>query len=167
MFQKIQDVLKKQKHDKKGQSVIELAVGLMLTMVLLTVMFDFAVIIQTKTETMMIARNAVRRVLIKGISPTDGNKNVQNANEAKALMRSLYAQNHFTSGSQKFVSWDEVDSKVYNTPHANTIKNGNTGKNPVYAEACEVTHPMTLSVFRKRGIKICSSYTGSHSSQSR
>ena len=166
MFQKLQAILKKHRHDKKGQSVIELGIGLMLTAVLLTVMFDFALIIQTKTETMMIARNATRWMLLQGINQTNPNINASIANQAKTYMRKLYTYNHSTTASQKVVSWSDSDSKVINTPGTpNPIKNSNAGKNPVYAQACEIVHPMTISVFKKSSIKICSSYTGSHSSQ--
>lgn len=163
MMQKICNLIKKKRKDKKGQAIIELAFGTMLVSAMLMVVFDFALIIQTKTETMMMARNGARLLIMQGISPTNPAKNTANEKKVESHLKGLYQMYHNNSFSRSLVRLTSVEVK--NPPSPMPIRDANTGKNPVYAEVCEVVSPIGKTFYGD--IKICSAYTGYHSSQAK
>ena len=163
MFQKFQKVLEEKEKDKKGQAIIELAFGTMMVGTLLMAIFDFALIVQTKTETMMMARNGVRYMIMQGVSPTSSAKNQEISQKTEGAIKGIYIMNHNTAESKRLVRLGDV--KVENTKHPVPIKNSATGQNPVFVEVCEVVSPIG-STFTGP-VKICSAYGGFHSSQTK
>lgn len=89
MFQKFQKVLEEKEKDKKGQAIIELAFGTMMVGALLMAIFDFALIVQTKTETMMMARNGVRYMIMQGVSPTSSAKNQEISQKTEGAIKGI------------------------------------------------------------------------------
>lgn len=161
MMQKICNLIKKKRKDKKGQAIIELAFGTMLVSAMLMVIFDFALVIQTKTETMMMARNGARLLIMKGVSHTNPATNKANEKIVESHLNGLYQMYHNNGFARSFVRLTNV--KVKNPTNPKPIKDGNTGQNPVYAEVCEEVTPIGKTFYGN--IQICSAYTGYHSSQ--
>lgn len=141
---------------------MELAFGMILISALLLVIFDFALIIQTKTETMMMARNGVRYLVMQGIDIDNAQHNVQITEQTKKTISGLYKLNHNTRASQEVTQLGEVTVENI-TGTGTAIKDGTTGANAVSVKVCEVIHPLSR-VFGKN-VEICSSYAGFHSSQ--
>lgn len=154
-LQKMEKSLK----NKKGQGIMELAIGMTLLAGLFLFIFDAALAIQTKTETMMMARNGVRYMLISGLGTNAQNENVKK--NVENSIHGLYNLNHLTAESQKSVKLSTIT--VINTKEPQPIKNSTTGSNPVYVEVCEVIHPISNVMVGDQ--QICSSYMGYHSSQ--
>ena len=161
MMQKISDLIKKKRKDKKGQAIIELAFGTMLVAAMLMVIFDFALIVQTKTETMMMARNGVRYVIMRGLDVRNPSHNDVIAKQTESTIRGLYQLNHTNGFAQSLVRLSTL--KVRNTERPEPIKDAATGKNPVFAQVCEQITPIGYTFYGN--IEICSAYTGYHSSQ--
>ena len=160
MLQKISRLAKKGKDNKKGQAVIELAFGTMLIGALLTTIFDFSLIIQTKTETMMMARNGIRYMVLEGVS-TNKSENETNRQKAKRAVMGLFNINH--GNGSRFVTLSKVEPMQ--PPNPVPVKNAATGQNPVYIIVCETVHP--IGPILRGNIDICSSYAGYHSSQTK
>ena len=147
--------------NKKGQAAIELGFGMMLIAGLMFYIFDIGVIMQAKAESLMMARNGVRYVIINGISRNQED-NVKVQQQAVKHIENLYYQMHNTPESQKAISLPPSSIRVENTRTATDIKNDNTASNPVLVEVCLQAHPMG-SIAQKTS-KIGSAYVGYHSS---
>ena len=164
MLQKIERLIKKKRHDKKGQAIIELALGTVLVSGLMMAIFDFALIIQSKTETMMMARNGVRYLIMQGIDVHNSVHNQDLARKTEATIRGLYDLNHGTRLARKYVYMTQGDVVVENTPNPQPIMTRSTGKNPVHAKVCENVKTLS-STFSGKSVKVCSEYAGYHSGQ--
>lgn len=160
MLRKLQCLASLKRKDKKGQAIIELAFGTMLVGALLTTMFDFSLVITSKTETLMMARNGVRYMIMQGLS-TNQNENEANRVKTESAVKGIYDLNH--ARRSKYVSLTKVEALQPKNP--TLIKNSQTGQNPVYVEVCEGVHP--IGPILRGTINVCSAYSGFHSSQSK
>ena len=163
VLQKMQSFLKK---DKKGQAIMELGLGLILVSGLMFAIFDFSLIIRTKTETMMMARNGVRYLVMQGVDVESSSNNKYLGNQAAKVLKAVYNRNHQYDASNRFVRLPQDGIEVKNIEGRNPepIRDGNTGRNPVYVKVCEEVRPISTSMFNKP-VRICSEYAGFHSSQ--
>ena len=161
MLQKIYKAISDCRRNRKGQAVIELAFGLLLIYPLMMTLFDFSLIVRTKIETMTMARNAVRLIILEGASRE---KNQKEEQDGVQMMIKMFRANHDGQDKTKFVSVSsQEDFYVKSDPGAGIMKNGETGKDSVFAKACITVHPMGPIV--RNNMRICSGYKGYHSSQ--
>lgn len=153
--------LSKIRKNKKGQAVIELALGLLMMATFIVFIFDAAMVIQAKSESMTLARNGVRLLVMQGVS-SNNSKNNAKVEQVKKNIQGLYNANH-PDGTGRFITLKpdgiKVESKYYSA-----IRSASMGENPVFVEVCLQAHPLSSEIF---GVSptLCSAYMGSHSSQ--
>lgn len=118
--------------DKKGQSVLELAMALPIFSIIMLYLFDMGNVLSAKIEVNVIARTVLRYGIIQGVKADGGNRNMEYA--APALAGGIFHASHQGKLNDPIT---QSSTNLRLTGRQEQIRASNSGKMPGRVYYCE------------------------------